>query len=379
MRYKEILIVLPLLLFLSCGEMTEEITSSKDGSEVDGTTEIGSLSKVVDDNCGYPYSCWWYAMDRLNVIAATTIHSVNSEFGYVHRDNTEAGDIIRWGNNEHVAYVSTYDVSTGNIGVHDFNHKSRNCGIRNPSGGEPYTSPLYFDNDYQVAASGVYKKIPANPTYGTPSNNASVTNSVTLDWNGPGDSYWLEVSTNNSFTASAIVHRDETVDESQKTIPTLGAGTYYWRVQARRGPYTGSVPGTWLEWINSADWSGGTSPRSFTVQSPCSPISTPIINQAIYNGHPKIYWNSISGADQYKVYKSSSSSSGPYYFSGLTTQTNWVDNFEDIFSGINKEYRWYKVKAINSTNCSPNYTTVYSNYRMVTVNGGGSGGGGPIP
>jgi len=102
--------------------------------------------------------------------------------------------------------------------------------------------------------------------------------------------------------------------------------------------------------------SGGTNP---------DPPSAPYIYTSISNCHPKLYWNAVSGADAYKVYRRMNTSSGTYYYTGQTTSLNYVDYELTLYTCNapgNKVYYYYKVKAFNAGGESN-----FSNWRKFTI------------
>lgn len=97
---------------------------------------------------------------------------------------------------------------------------------------------------------------------------------------------------------------------------------------------------------------------------PPTPPAAPFINTAIYQNHPQIYWNAVSGATGYKIYRAYGSATGSYVLIATITATSYTDTGHTIYSGIGaKVYVYYKVKAYNSGGDSP-----YSNYRQFTCN-----------
>jgi len=98
---------------------------------------------------------------------------------------------------------------------------------------------------------------------------------------------------------------------------------------------------------------------------PPDPPDAPTIYASTQNGHPKVYWNSVSGADGYKIYRKCCSSSGTYYQIASTTSSQYVDTSADIYTGnpYSKVYYYYKVKAYNSGGSSS-----YSNWKQFTCN-----------
>ncbi len=100
---------------------------------------------------------------------------------------------------------------------------------------------------------------------------------------------------------------------------------------------------------------------------PIPPSTAPTINSTWENNHPKIYWNAVTGATGYKIYKSEGSSSNPYSLQATTSSTSYVDGSEISFascsgSNCNKVLVYYKVKAYNSGGDSP-----YSNIKQFAV------------
>jgi hypothetical protein len=99
---------------------------------------------------------------------------------------------------------------------------------------------------------------PAAPTLVSPSNGASVTLPVTLDWNDvtAAVSYQIQIDNQSSFSAPRVI--DQTVTTSQFTVTSLAAQQHWWRVRGRNSAGTNGA------------WS---SVRSFTPQSAPAPAA----------------------------------------------------------------------------------------------------------
>jgi hypothetical protein len=99
---------------------------------------------------------------------------------------------------------------------------------------------------------------PAAPTLVGPSNGASMTLPVILDWNDvtAAVSYQIQVDNQSSFTAPRVI--DQTVTTSQFTVTSLAAQQHWWRVRGRNSAGTNGA------------WS---SVRSFTPQSAPAPAA----------------------------------------------------------------------------------------------------------
>ena len=84
--------------------------------------------------------------------------------------------------------------------------------------------------------------------------------------------------------------------------------------------------------------------------------SAPTLKITTVSGHPKIYWNSVSGATKYWIYRSTDGKNFKYYDS--TTKTSYTNNA----TTIGKLY-YYKVKAvkvIDGTNKASGYSNTKS-------------------
>ena len=85
-------------------------------------------------------------------------------------------------------------------------------------------------------------------------------------------------------------------------------------------------------------------------------VSVPTLKITTVSGHPKIYWNSVSGATKYWIYRSTDGKNFKYYDS--TTKTSYTNNA----TTIGKLY-YYKVKAvkvIDGTNKASGYSNTKS-------------------
>ena len=85
-------------------------------------------------------------------------------------------------------------------------------------------------------------------------------------------------------------------------------------------------------------------------------VSAPTLKITTVSGHPKIYWNSVSGATKYWIYRSTDGKNFKYYDS--TTKTSYTNNA----TTIGKLY-YYKVKAvkvIDGTNKASGYSNTKS-------------------
>lgn len=87
-------------------------------------------------------------------------------------------------------------------------------------------------------------------------------------------------------------------------------------------------------------------------------ISAPI------GGHPTISWNSVSGADNYKVYRSSENNRLDLHVAATTSNTSWTDNYVTVANPKFANYKYYyRVTTVdddfesavsNEVNCSSN-------------------------
>lgn len=85
-------------------------------------------------------------------------------------------------------------------------------------------------------------------------------------------------------------------------------------------------------------------------------VSAPTLKITTVSGHPKIYWNSVSGATKYWIYRSTDGKNFKYY--DTTTKTSYTNNA----TTIGKLY-YYKVKAvkvIDGTNKASGYSNTKS-------------------
>jgi len=100
---------------------------------------------------------------------------------------------------------------------------------------------------------------------------------------------------------------------------------------------------------------------------PPSPPAAPVISGVYYQSHPKIYWNAVSGATGYKIYKRideyPGDPNGSYNLFTTISGTSLVDYGETQWVGSGPKWKaWYKVKAYNASGDSD-----YSNYQGFTI------------
>ncbi len=92
--------------------------------------------------------------------------------------------------------------------------------------------------DFSVLDSNPF---PAAPTLVTPANGTSQQLPLTLEWthvpNHQDLGYQVQIATNSSFTTVESTYR---LTENTKIVPTLTAGTKFWRVRSQHG-YVGAV------------------------------------------------------------------------------------------------------------------------------------------
>lgn len=86
-------------------------------------------------------------------------------------------------------------------------------------------------------------------------------------------------------------------------------------------------------------------------------VSAPTLKITTVSGHPKIYWNSVSGATKYWIYRSTDGKNFKYYDS--TTKTSYTNNA----TTIGKLY-YYKVKAVKVVD-GTNKASGYSNTKSI--------------
>ena len=318
-----------------------------------GAITAAALPPGEDDPtcaCGsYPYICWYYAMARAGYtggLCPNTIHG--GYFGEIGTSYMPSADIIDFGG--HAGYIASSTSST--VTVDDFNYGAT-CGYR--------YNVVYYSPSWGSAVRGWVRK-PAHVGLSSPANGATgVTSSVTLSWGAAAraDQYVLDVATNSSFTTTTTYY----VTGTSKTLTLSGGTTYWWRVNARRGPYDST-------WVYSEG--GVSSARSFTTASPCSSVGVPTISGTIYPTsppyHPKLFWSAVSGADRYKIYIRYNTPSGSYWYYAQTTATQYVDYGHTIYAGGGtKETVIYKVTAVNDgPGCSPASESGLSNYVQST-------------
>ena len=86
-------------------------------------------------------------------------------------------------------------------------------------------------------------------------------------------------------------------------------------------------------------------------------VSAPTLKITTVSGHPKIYWNSVSGATKYWIYRSTDGKNFKYY--DTTTKTSYTNNA----TTIGKLY-YYKVKAVKVVD-GTNKASGYSNTKSI--------------
>ncbi|MBN2423624.1 MAG: fibronectin type III domain-containing protein [Calditrichaceae bacterium] len=215
----------------------------------------------------------------------------------------------------------TYNVTGLLLGYTNYYWRVR---AHNLYGYGPYSSSRTFTTTVFAAPQQV---LPAN-------NSTTSGSNVTLQWNavtGSNILYELEV-----YKGTTLI---PTLDDLPNTYYTLNNldnnTTYKWKVRG----YNGSCTGSW-----STNW-------YFTT--PATSLNPPAINGTTYNNHPKITWNSISGATGYKIYRRDPGNT-TYYLAYTTSATSKVDNMVDLsfVPGGTKGYLYYKVKAYNASGAS---------------------------
>lgn len=188
--------------------------------------------------------------------------------------------------------------------------------------------------------------VPSAPSGLSASNQGSSTNPlVYLTWNSVSGATGYKVYRSSSASGSYSLLGNTTSTYYNDSAPATGNN--YYKVTA----------------YNSAGESGYSSYVLFTKESgggndptkPSAPAGLTASNQG-NNSYPVVHltWNSVSGATGYRVYRSSSASSG-YSQLGNTTTTSYNDSAPQ--SGNN----YYKVTAYNSAGESG-----YSSYVLFT-------------
>lgn len=315
-----------------------------------GAITAAALSPgVTEQSCAclsYPYICWYYAMKSAGYTPSNTCPNTidGGHFGQLGTSYMPSADIIDFGG--HAGHIKSSTSSS--VTVEDFNYNA-SCDYR--------PSVVYYASSWGGAVRAWVRK-PAHVGLSSPANGATgVVSPVTLSWGAAAwaDQYVLDVATNSSFTNPTTYY----VTGTSKTLTLSGGTTYWWRVNARRGPY-GST------WIYSEV--GVSNARSFTVAPPCSSVAVPTISGTIYQGHPKLFWSGVSGADRYKIYIRYDTPSGSYWYYAQTTATQYVDYGHNIYAGGGtKQYVIYKVTAVNDgPGCSPAFESGLSNYVQST-------------
>lgn len=157
-----------------------------------------------------------------------------------------------------------------------------------------------------------------------------------------GKEYWSPVGT---FTTEGHTHRYT----STVTNPTCSAQGYT--------THTCSCGSSYVDSYTNAlghNYSNGKCTRCSAADPKY--VSAPTLKITTVSGHPKIYWNSVSGATKYWIYRSTDGKNFKYY--DTTTKTSYTNNA----TTIGKLY-YYKVKAvkvIDGTNKASGYSNTKS-------------------
>ena len=309
------------------------------------------LAHKVSCCSGPNYICFYYAQVRAGFTPPSTCSTAISGtgFGTIPLSSMPQAQIVDWGS--HAGYIKLSTSST--ITTDEFN-RSGSCAVSSHS----YSSSTWGDG-VTGAAVRAWVLRPAVPGLSSPANGATgVGPTVTLTWGSVGASaYTVDYKTSASSTWTS-----QQVSSPSLTLSLAASTTYNWRVQSLRGPYGG-------QYVTS---NGTSSTWSFTTAAPCSSITVPWIVPANFQGHPQITWTAASGADKYKIYRSTGSPPGTFVQVGETTGTSWYDPNEDVWTGPPppKVYKNYKIKAVNDgPGCNPAYETGFSNYLQFTCEG----------
>lgn len=301
--------------------------------------------------CSGPhYLCFYYAMVRAGFTPAQTCSTAISGtgFGTISLSLMPQAQIVDWGS--HAGYIKSSTSST--ITTDEFN-RSGSCAVSSHT----YSSPSWGDG-VTGAAVRAWVLRPGVPGLSSPANGATgVGPTVTLSWGGASlaSAYRVDYTTNSSFST----YSSQQVSGTSVSLSLAASTTYWWRVQSLRGPYGGS-------YVTS---SGTSTPWSFTTAAPCPSISVPSISPANDQGHPKLTWTAVSGADKYKIYRATDSQS--YSQIAEVTGTSWTDQSSLLwtFPPALKTTKYYKIKAVNNgPGCNPPYETGFSIILSFTCN-----------
>ena len=178
---------------------------------------------------------------------------------------------------------------------------------------------------------------------------------ITVTWNSVSgaDNYNVYRSTSASGTYSFI----SSAYSTSYTDYDVNAGTtYYYKVTAENSAGESGKSAYASAKINSGGGGGGTTSKPNTPSGVKATASSSYIT---------VTWNSVSGADNYNVYRSISAS-GTYSFISTAYATSYTDY--NVNEGTTY---YYKVTAENSAGESGKST-----YASAKINSGGGGGGG---
>jgi fibronectin type 3 domain-containing protein len=168
--------------------------------------------------------------------------------------------------------------------------------------------------------------------------------SVELSWNSVNGATIYRVYRGNSESGS-YTPLNESVSGTSYIDSGLSAGTYYYKV--------------------SAASSAGDSPQSSAVSATVGGggLSAPTgLNAAASGTSVELSWNSVNGAEVYKVYRGNSES-GSYTQINVASGTSYTD------SGLSAGTYYYKVSAVSSSG----EESPQSSADSATVGGGGGG------
>ena len=254
--------------------------------------------------------------------------------------------------------AATYhlQVSTSNTFAVMLFDDSTLTGTSQPINGLAMSTAYYWRvNAKNVAGTSAYSArsfttiAAGTPTLVSPLNGAlNQSANPTLVWNvvAGANTYRLQVSTVNTFATT--VYNDSTRTTASQAISGLAAGTtYYWRVNSKISGATSAYSDIW----------------SFTtIGVPVAPVLTAPANAALNQPtNPTLIWNSVSGADTYRLQVSTSNTfaSTVYNDSTRTTASQAISGL-----AVGTTYYW-RVNAKNAAGTS-NYSIVWS-FTTITV------------
>ncbi len=188
----------------------------------------------------------------------------------------------------------------------------------------------YGDSDFSNYDSGSIKELPV-PT-GLSASNGTYRDRVVLDWFNVSGATGYRVYRSTSYSGSYNLIDTTSYSDYDDTPPDTS--TYYYKVSAYDAYGESDMSGYDSGWLKELD-------------APTGVDAT----DGDYPDMIRIYWNNVTDADEYEIYRSSSAY-GTYYYQGTTTNT-----YYDDLSVPDRDTYYYKIKSSDTYG-----TSQFSNY-----------------